>query len=76
MLTFALVVGICLLLIAHAVWMTLFVLDLFFETDRTTAAERARAIWKYLKYGVVLELSIGSLFILLIYHTRESFWWK
>ncbi len=76
MLTFALVVAICLLLIAHAVWMTVFVLDLFFETDRTTAAERARAIWKYIKYGVTLELSIGFLFVALIYHTRESIWWQ
>lgn len=48
------------LLMVHAAWMALFALEVFFETSRETAAERARTIMKYIFFGFGLEVCLGA----------------
>lgn len=48
------------LLMVHAVWMALFALEVFFETSRETANERAKTIAKYIFFGIGLELCLGT----------------
>ena len=48
------------LLMIHAAWMALFALEVFFETSRETAAERARTIAKYIFFGFGLEVCLGA----------------
>lgn len=75
MLTVILAGGIAIMLVAHCVWLTVFLLDVFFETEPSTAAERARSIWGHLRYGVVIELSLVALIGGLLYHMRGAFGW-
>lgn len=75
MLTVFLAGAIALMLIAHCVWLTVFLLDVFFETEPSTAAERARSLWGHLRYGIVIELSLVLLIAALLFHARGSLGW-
>jgi hypothetical protein len=75
MLTVILVAGICVMLIAHCVWLTVFLLDVFFETEPSTAAERARSLWGHLRYGIVIELTLVVLIGALVYNSRGMLPW-
>lgn len=48
------------LLMIHAVWMALFALEVFFETSRQVASERARTLAKYIVFGIALEFCLGG----------------
>lgn len=48
-----------LLLTVHAVWMGLFSMEVLFDTSRSTAAERARTLAKYVFFGLALEIALG-----------------
>lgn len=58
------------LLMIHAAWMALFALEVFFDTSRQTAAERARTITKYILFGFGLELCLG--FSIWLFATRHG----
>lgn len=52
MIAFLLEAAIVTLLIIHAGWLALFVLELLFDTHRETTAERWRILRKYLYFGL------------------------
>lgn len=60
------------LFMMQCAWLTMFVLDFFFDTSRSTAAERARTIAKFAAVGILLQISIAGLALAILILAREA----
>jgi len=48
-------------------WLSMFSLDMFFDTSRSTAAERARTIVRYVAFMAVVQLGIVIIYLLIVF---------
>lgn len=72
MLKFLLAVAIVALSIIQAGWMAMFALELFFDTSRSTAAERARIIFRYMAFLITVQIGIVVIFLLILYSNAPT----
>ncbi len=72
MVKFLLAVAIVVLSIIQAGWMAMFALELFFDTSRSTAAERARIIFRYMAFLVTVQIGIVIIVILILYSNAPT----
>ena len=69
---FLLAVAVVALSFIQAGWMAMFALELFFDTSRTTAAERARVIARYLVFLITVQVGIVIIFLLILYSGGDT----
>lgn len=67
MFKFFLAITVITLAFIQTAWLSMFALDLFFDTSRSTAAERARTIFHYMAFLITVQVGIVVLFILILY---------
>lgn len=67
MVAFMLALVLVALCLVQAAWLSFFALDLFFDTSRTTAAERARTILRYVAFLLTVQIGIVVIGILILY---------
>jgi len=48
-------------------WLSMFGLDMFFDTSRTTAHERARTIFRYITFMVIVQAGIVVIYLLIVF---------
>jgi hypothetical protein len=68
MIKFLLAVAVVVLCMIQAAWLGMFCLELFFETDRGTAAERFRTIARYVVFLTTVQIGIVLIFLLILYY--------
>jgi hypothetical protein len=55
----------------QAAWLGMFALELFFDTTRSTAAERARTIFRYVAFLLAVQTGIVIIAILVIHNPPD-----
>jgi hypothetical protein len=67
MIKFLLAVAVVVLCFIQAGWLSMFCLELFFDTSRSTAAERARTIFRYVVFLGLVQVGIIVIFMLILF---------
>jgi len=66
-LKFGLAMAVIFLSFVQVGWLSMFALDMFFDTSRTTAAERARTIFRYITFMVIVQIGIVVIYLMIVF---------
>ncbi|MBI1320475.1 MAG: hypothetical protein GC168_16240 [Candidatus Hydrogenedens sp.] len=64
---FGLAAAVVFLSFVQVAWLSMFSLDMFFDTSRSTAAERGRTIFRYIAFMVTVQIGITVIYLLIVY---------
>ena len=64
---FGLAMAVIFLSFVQVGWLSMFGLDMFFDTSRTTAHERARSIFRYISFMVIVQIGIVVIYLMIVF---------